>query len=1074
MSLQHNLINSFYIPDQQITNDNALTTDYESEYMKDNNNFGKTNESLEGYHSQINANQHIHQQEQQQSIISNTNCNASSKSLAPKPFLKQKSISRNQMNLNFNSISNVNNTSFLQKSFMQTKNNVLKKSNSLMINNYSPMTPPLTPTSGSNTVSNISLRNKLTAAPSFNIVEEIHEEIASGTTLTSSNNKTISKMSTSTKPENIFFSSISHTKASMKYNLKNLVFLDLYNNQIEKIENLDGLKSLTVLLLGKNRITDITGLISLKSTLRVLDLHGNKICNITNKISQLQELKSLNLAGNLIRQIQHSDFGGLFCLKELNLKRNRIKKICGFDDLHNLERLWLCHNDLQTIEDMQTVAKSVNLKEITIENNPISLGGDCVSFLVSYLPSLISLNRLEITLEVRRAANAWRRSKETTDQNFQHLSTDVCNSIRREEIISNARTNWELIRSQQSNLISASNRNNIKNVCQRQFTFTPKSSNHAKHSSSSISSTASSNNQQERIVTGNLQSKNLAENTTKSKESSSQENENYSEQDDELDEYFHLPPILTPYLEPEKNRSTSSMKPNVDSGSSNCSSDNDNDINTISFCKSITQTTPPINLILSQPPSPFELKTAEERSEKSYTPPLPIITSNKQNNQENYSTAMEMLTDDLPDNWKITNSISDLLMSSKEKSNNSIVESINRASLNMDNIDNKCVQNAVKVSSPEVTRKSELDIDKISNISRNSIKASSDSINTMSSSANDEQFIYSNHRNVNHHLTSVKNRSANQGKKVTPTLTRAQTARNFSVNPQSNVCIKAKDFKKDVEKDQGADYLVEICGRYLNIYGVGALKFVDKQWNAQKAHDVHTAKFSYINFNNICSVLGKVKTRFPNVENYLFRETNIMCFGQLNALADTQGIKSLTIEPEGNPITMKEWRSFAIYRLNHWGLKQINGVEITEQEIQEAEITFSGLADLILWSLPDSLLQPLFSRLHVEEKIQNNKITPKEWLIQYADESIRHVVGKEALQWKKTPNTQDELTIRRKGKLHFSSMIENTCNAVEKLHKLEFLWPTLLVEMIRNALIDYSQIDAYIRNLFSDALKDKQ
>lgn len=71
--------------------------------------------------------------------------------------------------------------------------------------------------------------------------------------------------------------------------------------------------------------------------------------------------------------------------------------------------LWLCHNELQNIEDMSSIAKSINLKEITIENNPISLAGDCVSFLVSYLPLLNSLNQLQITEQVRRAANAWRR-----------------------------------------------------------------------------------------------------------------------------------------------------------------------------------------------------------------------------------------------------------------------------------------------------------------------------------------------------------------------------------------------------------------------------------------------------------------------------------------------------------------------------------------------------------------------------------------------------------------------------------------------------------------------------------------
>lgn len=69
--------------------------------------------------------------------------------------------------------------------------------------------------------------------------------------------------------------------------------------------------------------------------------------------------------------------------------------------------LWLCHNELQNIDDMASIAKSVNLKEITIENNPISLAGDCVSFIVSYLPLLNTLNQLQITEQVRRAGECF-------------------------------------------------------------------------------------------------------------------------------------------------------------------------------------------------------------------------------------------------------------------------------------------------------------------------------------------------------------------------------------------------------------------------------------------------------------------------------------------------------------------------------------------------------------------------------------------------------------------------------------------------------------------------------------------
>lgn len=376
-------------------------------------------------------------------------------------------------------------------------------------------------------------------------------------------------------------------------NLQSLVFIDLYDNQIEKISTLDGLKSLTVLLLGKNRISDISGIVSVKNTLRVLDLHGNKISSISQKICQLQELKSLNLAGNSLKQIHMDDFKGLFNLRELNLKRNKIKKINGFEDLRNLERLWLCHNDLQKVEDMSSIAKAINLKEVTIENNPVSLGGDCVSFVVSYLPCLILLSQMQVTEQVRRAAMAWRKSKETTDANYSHLSIDVCQSIRREEIISNARTNWELLRSQQHvNKSSLYIQKSIKNTSQQlQVPVSEIEVDMYSDLSDSVKMDRKLTVRSKNVTNRNKANK--RQTILQTKRSSSQDNllsltdtigTTYKQSDD----FFRLPPILAPFLDENRipaaeqlppNSSGSSLGPNIESSSSYFSSDNDEHAN---------------------------------------------------------------------------------------------------------------------------------------------------------------------------------------------------------------------------------------------------------------------------------------------------------------------------------------------------------------------------------------------------------------------------------------------------------------------------------------------------------------
>lgn len=266
-------------------------------------------------------------------------------------------------------------------------------------------------------------------------------------------------------------------------------------------------------------------------------------------------------------------------------------------------------------------------------------------------------------------------------------------------------------------------------------------------------------------------------------------------------------------------------------------------------------------------------------------------------------------------------------------------------------------------------------------------------------------------------------------------------------------------------REQGGDYLIEICGRCLNVYGQGALRFIDRPWNPVKAGDVTTVKFNYVSFGGICNVLGKLKQRFPNAESFIFKETNITTLGQLNALADVQGLSALQIDEEGNPIAEKKWRNYAIYRLAHWGLKKINGKEVTEEDLAEVAQEFQGLSDLVLWSLPETLLQPLLSRLRIEGTRSNQQLSAKQWL-RNADPALRSVVCKEALQWRR--GTQDDVYWRHKGKNHLGYLIDLTCSAVEKLQVFQARWPTILSQIIRDALLDYSHMDSYMKKCIQE------
>jgi Leucine-rich repeat (LRR) protein len=65
------------------------------------------------------------------------------------------------------------------------------------------------------------------------------------------------------------------------FNLPNLIFLDLYNNCIEEInDSLSCVPTLRVLMLGKNRIKTIHNIDSLYK-LDVLDLHSNHVSKVS-------------------------------------------------------------------------------------------------------------------------------------------------------------------------------------------------------------------------------------------------------------------------------------------------------------------------------------------------------------------------------------------------------------------------------------------------------------------------------------------------------------------------------------------------------------------------------------------------------------------------------------------------------------------------------------------------------------------------------------------------------------------------------------------------------------------------
>ncbi|KAI4486125.1 hypothetical protein M0802_012545 [Mischocyttarus mexicanus] len=823
--------------------------------------------------------------------------------------------------------------------------------------------------------------------------------------------------------------------------LNKLVFLDLYDNQIERISSLECLENLRVLLIGKNRIKKIEGLTQL-CKLEVLDLHGNQIQQITG-LNGLSSLKVLNLAGNIIKMIACNDFHGLTSLKELNLRRNRIKKLLGFGDIPQLQKLYLSNNDIYKIEDMGSVVKAFHIKEISIDGNPITLNSDYISFLVSYLPNLQTLSSMQITEQIRRTAIAWRTAKEQVNSAFLDLSTQVCMNVQREEIISNAKINWEFLRSKSKSTTNENKMNNCKinnnniNMNNKLNIIRPKSLNKSR-----LKGFGSLTSISEKVEATKIQI-NKRSNST----------DNLHKLEDASKAYpleFKLPPILSSIIDNLMNNkfndnllklgnSLGTLNDVASSANSETeSSESHESLKSGLRCHLIHSSRRTSSVDSEKYSGNNKIYIRKDSDLSSTSKTLTSMTNHvtEPSVYKNHKTTIQFIDDNLESNVK----------------EDSSTKSYNDDGISEANIPNDCETIQTKSNSNHIKYYSINSKINSPDSSKSNLSDSSLSLLSKNSTQKNRDFEKDKHR--------VK--SANVKKIVYYKSNRAATARvkyraTVSTSPMPQQILPR-------EREQGSDYLIEIIGRCLNVFGQGALRFIDRTWDTLKAEDVNFVKFNYVQFNSVALILNKLKNRFPNVEHFLFKETNISHLGQINALAEVQGLGSIQIEPEGNPIISKYWRSYAIFRLSHWGLHTINGKEITEEEIEHADEEYAGLIDIVIQSLPDSLLQPLLQRLRLDkvQKQNGEQITAKQFLFN-SDPALRSVVGKEALQWRKGSVTQEDLIWRHKGKVHLLNLIDLTIDAIEKLQLLEKEWPSVLNKIIYQALSDFSDMDTYMK-----------
>eukprot|EP00602_Paraphysomonas_sp_CaronLab_P009222 CAMPEP_0185034562 /NCGR_PEP_ID=MMETSP1103-20130426/24561_1 /TAXON_ID=36769 /ORGANISM="Paraphysomonas bandaiensis, Strain Caron Lab Isolate" /LENGTH=848 /DNA_ID=CAMNT_0027571271 /DNA_START=69 /DNA_END=2615 /DNA_ORIENTATION=- len=183
-------------------------------------------------------------------------------------------------------------------------------------------------------------------------------------------------------------------------NLPNLIFLDLYNNKLTSLEGaLPSVRGLRVLMVGKNRITEISNLSTLRK-LDVLDLHSNDIKEIQG-MEGLVDLRVLNLAGNAISIVQN--LSSLSSLTELNLRRNTIEQVLELDRIPSLQRVFLSHNRIARERNIICLYSLKGLIELSLDANPIAESNpvEYRQMIIGRIPSLKHLDLRRVLDEER-------------------------------------------------------------------------------------------------------------------------------------------------------------------------------------------------------------------------------------------------------------------------------------------------------------------------------------------------------------------------------------------------------------------------------------------------------------------------------------------------------------------------------------------------------------------------------------------------------------------------------------------------------------------------------------------------
>jgi len=154
-------------------------------------------------------------------------------------------------------------------------------------------------------------------------------------------------------------------------NLQNLLYLNLYNNQLSSLpESFGNLQNLLYLNLYNNQLSSLPESFGNLQNLSELHLSDNQLSSLPESFGNLQNLSDLYLSDNQLSSLPES-IGNLQNLSDLYLSYNQLSSLPeSIGNLQNLSYLYLSNNPLSSLPE--SIGNLQNLSDLYLSDNQLS------------------------------------------------------------------------------------------------------------------------------------------------------------------------------------------------------------------------------------------------------------------------------------------------------------------------------------------------------------------------------------------------------------------------------------------------------------------------------------------------------------------------------------------------------------------------------------------------------------------------------------------------------------------------------------------------------------------------------